>query len=107
MLIIRGVNVFPSQIETALLSVEGTLPHYQIVLSRHQGLDEMEVQVEITGKMFADTISGMEELRRKISYSIERIVNIRAKIMLVEPNTIVRSEGKAKRVVDNRQDDVK
>ncbi|NLD61671.1 phenylacetate--CoA ligase [Candidatus Sumerlaeota bacterium] len=107
MFIIRGVNVFPSQIETALLSVEGTLPHYQIVLSRHQGLDEMEVQVEITGEMFADTISGMEELRRKISYSIERIVNIRAKIMLVEPNTIVRSEGKAKRVVDNRQDDVK
>ena len=62
MFIIRGVNVFPSQIETALLSVEGTLPHYQIVLSRHQGLDEMEVQVEITGKMFAEIFHELREM---------------------------------------------
>ena len=107
MFIIRGVNVFPSQIETALLSIEGTLPHYQIVLTRNRGLDEIEIQVEVSGQIFADTIKGLEELRRKISYSVERIINIRAKIMLVEPNTIQRSEGKAKRVIDNRKDDVK
>lgn len=104
MFIIRGVNVFPSQIEIGLMAVEGTQPHYQIVLSRKSGLDEMEVQVEVSGEMLADTVKGMEELRRKITYSIERIINIRPKVMLVEPNTIPRSEGKAKRVIDRRNE---
>lgn len=103
MFIIRGVNVFPSQIEIGLMAVEGMQPHYQIILTRHGGLDEMEVQVEVNGEMFADTVKGMEELRRKITYSIERIINIRPKVMLVEANTIPRSEGKAKRVIDKRQ----
>ncbi len=66
MLIIRGVNVFPSQVETALLAVEGTLPHYQIILTRMHGLDQMEVQVEVTPEMFSDKIGALEELNERI-----------------------------------------
>jgi phenylacetate-CoA ligase len=102
MFIIRGVNVFPSQIETALLAVEGTLPHYQIILTRDGGLDEIEVQIEVTSAFFTDTIRALEDLQAKLSHSIERTIGIRAKVRLVEPNTIQRSEGKAKRVTDKR-----
>ena len=103
MFIIRGVNVFPSQIETALLAVEGTLPHYQIVLTRSKGLDNMEVQVEVTPEFFTDKISSLEGLQKKLSVAIERVINIRADVRLVEPHTIPRSEGKAKRVSDQRK----
>lgn len=103
MFIIRGVNVFPSQIETALLSVEGTLPHYQIVLTRHGGLDQIEVQVEVTKEFFSDKIRELEKLQAKLAAAVENILNIRVKISLVEPNTIQRSEGKAKRVFDQRE----
>ena len=103
MFIIRGVNVFPSQIETALLAVEGTLPHYQIVLTRTKGLDDMEVQVEVTPDVFSDRISTLETLQKKLSTTIERVINIRAAVRLVEPHTIPRSEGKAKRVIDQRK----
>jgi len=103
MFIIRGVNVFPSQIETALLAVEGTLPHYQIVLTRSKGLDNMEVQVEVTAEVFTDKISSLEGLQKKLSVAIERVINIRADVRLVEPHTIPRSEGKAKRVSDQRK----
>ena len=102
MFIIRGVNVFPSQVEVALLQVEGTLPHYQIVLTREKGLDEMEVQVEVTGEVFSDTIGSLEQLRRKLENAIDHVVGIRVKIHLVAPRTIPRSEGKAKRVLDKR-----
>jgi len=102
MFIIRGVNVFPSQVETALLQVEGTLPHYQITLTRDKGLDEMEVAVEVTEAVFTDRIQGLEELRAKLSSAIEHIIGLRAKIQLVAPRTIQRSEGKARRVVDKR-----
>jgi len=102
MFIIRGVNVFPSQIESAILAVEGTLPHYQIVLSRHKGLDQVQVQVEVTPELFSDRISDMEELRQKLSHSIEHTLGIRCLVKLVEPHTIARSEGKAKRLIDNR-----
>jgi phenylacetate-CoA ligase len=102
MFIIRGVNVFPSQIETALLAVEGTLPHYQIVLTREKGLDELEVQVEVTAEVFGDTIGALEALRRKLGDAIDQVVGIRVKVHLVAPRTIARSEGKAKRVVDQR-----
>lgn len=102
MFIIRGVNVFPSQIESALLVVEGTLPHYQIVLTRDHGLDEMEVQVEVTPEFFTDTVRALENLQAKISHAIEHTVGIRAAVRLVEPNTVQRSEGKAKRVIDRR-----
>lgn len=104
MFIIRGINVFPSQVEAALLSVEGTLPHYQIVLGREKGLDKMEVQVEVTPELFGDTIGALEAIRRKLIHALERVLNIRADVRLVEPHTIQRSEGKAKRLVDRRNE---
>ncbi len=103
MFVIRGVNVFPSQVETALLAVEGTLPHYQIVLTREKGLDAMEVRVEVTPEVFSDRIRALEELRHKLSRSVEHTLGIRAAVTLVEPRTIQRSEGKARRVLDQRE----
>jgi phenylacetate-CoA ligase len=103
MFIIRGVNVFPSQVETALLAVEGTLPHYQIVLSREKGLDEMEVKVEVTPEVFSDQIRALEALQHKLEQSLDHTLGIRARVTLVGPRTIQRSEGKARRVVDQRQ----
>ena len=103
MFIIRGVNVFPSQIECALLAVEGALPHYHIVLSRDKGLDVMEVKVEVGSEVLSDRMSAMEELRYKIGHSIEHTCGIHAVVTLVEPRTIRRSEGKAARVTDNRE----
>jgi phenylacetate-CoA ligase len=102
MLIIRGVNVFPSQVETALLAVEGTLPHFQILLTRSQGLDQMEVQVEVTPSMFNDKIGALQELHDKLQHALDRVLGIRVKVSLVEAHTIERSEGKAKRVIDRR-----
>ncbi len=102
MFIIRGVNVFPSQVEAALLRVEGTLPHYQIVLTRQKGLDEMEVQVEVTPEVFSDRIGALESLQNRLEDAIEHVLGIRVKVHLVAPRTIARSEGKAKRVKDDR-----
>jgi phenylacetate-CoA ligase len=102
MLIIRGVNIFPSQVETALLMVEGALPHYQILLTREQGLDQMEVQVEVTPQMFTDKIGAMQGLHDRLQEALDRVLGIRVRISLVEANTIERSEGKAKRVIDRR-----
>jgi phenylacetate-CoA ligase len=103
MFIIRGVNVFPSQIETALLKVEGALPHYQIVLTREKDLDVMEVQVEVTPDVFADTVGALEQVQHKLSKSIESMVGVHASVRLVQPRTIARSEGKARRVIDQRK----
>ena len=103
MLIIRGVNVFPSQVESVLLEVEGTLPHYQIVLTRNGDLDQMEVQVEVTPALFSDSYGALENLRKKLSDAMEHVLQIRVAVTLVEPSTIQRSEGKAKRVIDRRQ----
>ncbi len=102
MFIIRGVNVFPSQIEEALLMVEGTAPHYEIVLTNDGTLDDIEVHVEITPEAFSDRMGALEALQKKLAASIEKIINIHVKLKLVEPNTIQRSEGKAKRVIDQR-----
>ncbi|MFZ2653601.1 MAG: phenylacetate--CoA ligase, partial [Victivallales bacterium] len=102
MLIIRGVNIFPSQIESAILAVEGTLPHYQIVLSREKGLDQIEVQVEVTEKVFSDKIGALEELKSKLMQALENVTSIRIGVRLVAHQTIKRSEGKAKRVIDMR-----
>ena len=102
MFIIRGVNVFPSQIEAALLSVDGTQPHYQIVLTREHGLDQVEVRVEVTPEVFSDKVRALEEVRRAIGHKIDSTIGIRVAVRLVEPNTIARSEGKAKRVLDQR-----
>jgi len=102
MLIIRGVNVFPSQIESALLAIEGTLPHYELVLTRQGGLDRMEIRVEVTAKDFGDEIKALESLRSRISAGVAATVGIHAQVSLVEPHSIQRSTGKAKRVIDNR-----
>lgn len=102
MFIIRGVNVFPSQVESALLEVEQTLPHYQIVLSRQKGLDQMEVQVEVTSDVFSDKIRMLESLQSRIADAVEHTLGIRVKVSLVEPHTIERSQGKARRIIDQR-----
>ena len=102
MLIIRGVNVFPSQIETALLAVEGALPHYQIVLTRQKGLDAMEVLVEVTPEVFSDKVGALETLHERLSGALEQTLGIRAEVTLAAPRSIERSEGKAKRVIDKR-----
>lgn len=102
MLIVRGVNIFPSQIESAILAVEGTMPHYQIVLTREKGLDNIEVQVEVTEQTFSDKVGAMEKLLEKLMQSLENVTTIRIAVRLVAPQTIKRSEGKAKRVLDLR-----
>ncbi len=102
MFIIRGINIFPSQVETALLTVEGTLPHYQIILTRRGGLDEMEVCVEVTADVFSDTVGPLEGLQQRLGDALEHVLGIRVAVRLVEPHTIQRSEGKAKRVLDQR-----
>jgi len=104
MFIIRGVNVFPGQIEAALLSIEGTVPHYQIIITRgDDNLDQIEVRVELTSDKFGDTVSSLENLRKAITKKIETTIGIRVQLRLVEPLSIPRSEGKAKRVIDNRE----
>jgi len=103
MLIIRGVNVFPSQIESVLLNFGETEPHYLLVVDRQGTLDTLEVLVEVSEKMFSDEVRKMEELERKLGHEIASLLGISAKIKLVEPKTIPRSEGKAKRVIDKRE----
>jgi len=103
MLIIRGVNVFPSQIENVLMEVEGTEPHYQIILDRKAALDDVEVMVEVNEKLFSDEVKVLDDLRKRISDRFRSVLGISAKITLVEPMTIARSEGKAVRVVDRRK----
>lgn len=102
MFIIRGVNVFPTQIETALLAIEGTLPHYQIILRREHNLDTLEVQVEINSKMASDTVSEISALEKRITKNIHQIIGINAVVKLVQPNSLQRSEGKIQRVTDLR-----
>ncbi len=103
MIIVRGINVFPSQIEHVLLSIEGTQPHYQIVVDRKKGeLDELEILVEVEQKIFSDEIKKLTMLEEKIRREMESILGILVRVKLVEPRTIERSEGKAKRVVDRR-----
>ena len=105
MFIIRGVNVYPSQVETALLAVEGMLPHYQIILSREGGLDQMEVQVEVTPPVSSDRVGALESLHNKLAHSVNQTVGLRVKVRLVAPQTLKRSEGKAQRLIDRRNVD--
>jgi phenylacetate-CoA ligase len=102
MLIIRGVNVFPSQIEAALLKIEKTLPHYQIIVRREREMDEMEIRVEVTPELFSDRVGEIERIAKRLSHAVDSTTGIHAKISMVEPQTIQRSEGKARRVVDLR-----
>ncbi|MBA3002619.1 MAG: phenylacetate--CoA ligase [Desulfurivibrio sp.] len=103
MLIIRGVNVFPSQIEEVIMGVEGVEPHYQIVVEREGSLDKIEVQVEVSEAIFSDEVKTLEKLGKKLQHEIKDLLGISCTIKLVEPKTIQRSEGKAKRVIDNRK----
>jgi phenylacetate-CoA ligase len=103
MLIIRGVNVFPSQIEGVLVEIADVSPHYQIVVDRVDNSDTLEVQVEVSAEIFSDEVKRMESLRGKIKADIHSVLGIGVDVTLVEPKTIARSEGKAKRVIDNRK----
>jgi phenylacetate-CoA ligase len=104
MLIIRGVNVFPSQIEQALIEIEGTEPQYLIIVSRGEShLDDVELQVEVKKELFTDETRGLESLRSRIEHVMKSKLQIGLKVKLVEPKTIERSIGKAKRVIDNRK----
>ena len=104
MLIIRGVNIFPSQIEQALIEIEGTEPQYLIIINRGDShLDEVELQVEVKKELFSDETRGLESLRNRIEQIMKSKLQIGLKVKLVEPKTIERSIGKAKRVIDNRK----
>lgn len=103
MLIIRGVNVFPSQVENVLLEIGETAPHYLLIVDRIDNLDVLEVWVEMTQGIFSDEVRRIEDVERKIRGAIESALGISAKVKLVEPRTIERSEGKAKRVIDRRK----
>lgn len=103
MIVVRGINVFPSQIEHVLLGIEGTQPHYQIIVDRaEKKLDQVEVLVEVDEKLFSDEVKKLGDLQAKIKTQIESVLSVSVKVKLVEPKTIERSMGKSKRVVDKR-----
>ncbi|MCM0755838.1 phenylacetate--CoA ligase [Desulfovibrio aminophilus] len=102
MLIIRGVNVFPSQIETILLETDGLSPHYQLIVTRDGNLDNLEIQVEVDETLFSDAIKNLQRVESKVQKNIKEFLGVTARVKLVEPRTIQRSEGKAKRIVDMR-----
>jgi phenylacetate-CoA ligase len=102
MLIIRGVNVFPSQIESILMGIEGVEPHYLLIVDRKDNLDTLEIQVEVDERIFSDEVKHLQALSHTIEKQIKEMLGITCKARLVEPKTITRSEGKAKRVIDNR-----
>ena len=101
MLIIRGINVFPSQVEHVIIAC-GLEPNYQIIVERKNNLDAMTVRVEMSDSMFTDSVRGLEATEAKIKSALQSVLNISAKVTLVEPHSIPRSEGKAVRVIDNR-----
>jgi len=103
MLIIRGVNVFPSQIESVLLKVGETAPHYLLIVDRDDNLDMLEIWVEMSKNMFSDEVNKLQDLEKRITKEVESTLGICVKVKLVEPKTIERSEGKAKRVIDKRK----
>ncbi|MBR4755057.1 MAG: phenylacetate--CoA ligase, partial [Lachnospiraceae bacterium] len=102
MLIIRGVNVFPSQVESALLEIAETTPNYMLIVDRVNNLDTLDVLVEVEERFFSDDIGELEKLTKKIAHTLQQALGIAPKVRLVEPKTIERSEGKAKRVIDKR-----
>jgi phenylacetate-CoA ligase len=102
MLIIRGVNVFPSQIESILIETEGLTPHYQLIVERQGNLDTLEVRVEVNEALFSDEIKSLQRVESKVMKNIKEFLGVTAKVKLVEPKSIERSLGKAKRIIDNR-----
>ena len=103
MLIIRGVNVFPSQIESVIMVSEGIEPHYQLVVEREGRMDTLTVMVEVNEKIFSDEVKDLQNMERKLANNIKEILAVSAKVKLVEPKSIQRSEGKAVRVIDKRE----
>ena len=103
MLIIRGVNVFPSQIEEVLMNMEETQPHYQLIVDRVDNKDTLEVLVEVSEEIFTDKISSLEAIAKKVEGNLMTILGLKAKVKLVEPKSIARSEGKAVRIIDKRK----
>ncbi|NLE02751.1 MAG: phenylacetate--CoA ligase [Fibrobacter sp.] len=103
MLIIRGVNLFPSQVEQVLLRVDGVEPHYQILVDRRDNLDRLEVRVEMNESLFSDELKFIENKEREIEHALREELLIHSKVKLVEPKSIERSEGKAKRIIDIRK----
>ncbi|MEA4900306.1 phenylacetate--CoA ligase [Desulfitobacterium sp.] len=102
MLIIRGVNVFPSQVESVLLEFGEAAPHYKMIVDRVDNLDRLEIRIEMTQAMFSDEVKRIEDLERKMKKEIESVLGINAKVKLVEPKSIERTDGKAQRVIDKR-----
>ncbi|MBO8143488.1 MAG: phenylacetate--CoA ligase [Thermodesulfobacterium sp.] len=102
MIKVRGVMIFPYQIEKAILEVQGVEPHYQIILTRPHYLDEIEIQVEMSKEIFSDEVRKIEELKKRLEKRIEETIGVRVKVTLVESKSLPRSEGKAKRVIDKR-----
>lgn len=103
MLIIRGVNVFPSQIESVLMNIEGVEPHYLIIVDRHGALDTLEVQVEVQERFFSDEIKNLQAMEKRIEDDIKDLLGVTASVKLVQPKSLQRSEGKAQRVIDLRK----
>jgi phenylacetate-CoA ligase len=103
MLIIRGVNVFPSQIESVLMNIEGVEPHYLLIVDRKGNLDTLEVHVEVNEDVFSDEVKDLQILGRKIEKEIKDLLGVNAGVKLVEPKSLQRSEGKAQRVIDRRK----
>jgi phenylacetate-CoA ligase len=103
MLIVRGVNIFPSQVEEVLLSVDGTEPHYQIVLERQESLDTMEVRVEVQERIFFDEMKRLVDKEEEINHKLAAALGLSVRVRLVEPGSIERTTGKAKRVLDRRK----
>ncbi len=103
MLIIRGVNVFPSQVEAALVDCEEVTPHYMMIVDRVNNLDTLEVQVEIDQRFYTDEVRALEALTKKISHILQQALGLNPKVKLVEPQTLIRSEGKAVHVIDKRK----
>ena len=102
MLIIRGVNVFPSQIEEVLMNMEETMPHYQLIVDRKDNKDTLDVLVEVSDQIFTDQISSLESIAKKVEGNLMTVLGLKARVKLVEPKSIARSEGKAVRVIDRR-----
>ncbi|HHX13546.1 MAG TPA: phenylacetate--CoA ligase [Clostridiales bacterium] len=103
MLIIRGVNVFPSQIEAVLMDIPEAKPHYMLIIDRQGTLDTLEIQLELEERFFSDELAEMEQIQRKIQHKIENVLGLSVILKLVEHNTLKRSEGKAERVIDRRR----
>jgi phenylacetate-CoA ligase len=102
MLIIRGVNVFPSQIEDVIFQIEGVRPHYLVVVDRQKGLDDLEVRLEIAEEVFSDIMADMVAFQKDVADRLQSVLGLRAKITLVEPGSLERTTGKSTRVLDKR-----